>query len=306
MKPYIICSHNLLKHPVGYTSMQMHMPVERRAKPVLKRDRAKPGTGLPGGAAACRNACRVAKQPFDLVQKNARQRRHRLWPVGQHTPQPLRDGDHPLPNRDRRHDMVCQVRSRLSHPPTRARRTDPAALTRKRNQKTLATATAPCPCKPETEQSTGKIPAELRLNMAADWLAVGIVHSQPTLEVLGDDCIERCPLWSATDIPLPRCLTPPHRWQPLAWRLLAGRNHGAARLSEMPPLSKASAATIQGNDHVKMLWLLAATRQPATANQPLWGIPLMPPGTTSAAGQGGREPRWGRAVKKQETAFSAG
>ena len=48
MKPYIICSRDPLKHPVGYTSMQMHMPVERRAKPVLKRDRAKPGTGLPG------------------------------------------------------------------------------------------------------------------------------------------------------------------------------------------------------------------------------------------------------------------
>ena len=58
---------------------------------MLKRDRAKPGTGLPGTAAAYRNARRVAKQLFDLVQKNARQRRHRLMPVGQHTPHTFRD-----------------------------------------------------------------------------------------------------------------------------------------------------------------------------------------------------------------------
>ena len=48
MKPYIICSRNLLKHPVGYTSMQMHMPVKRRAKPMLERDCTKPRTGLTG------------------------------------------------------------------------------------------------------------------------------------------------------------------------------------------------------------------------------------------------------------------
>ena len=147
MKPDVTCSRDPLKHPIGYTGMQMHMPIERRAKPMLKRDGAKPGTGLPGTAAAYRNARRVAKQPFNLVQKNARQRRHRRRAIGQYPPQPLRDGDHPLPNRDRRHDMVSQVRSRLSHPPTGAGRADAAALARKRNQKTLATATAPCPCR---------------------------------------------------------------------------------------------------------------------------------------------------------------
>ena len=77
--------------------------------------------------------------------------------------------------------MVSQVRSRLSHPPTGAGRADAAALARKRNQKTLATATAPCPCKPKTKKSTGKIPTELRLDMAADWLALGIMLGQPTL-----------------------------------------------------------------------------------------------------------------------------
>ena len=77
--------------------------------------------------------------------------------------------------------MVCQVCSRLSHSRPGTRRTDAAALTGRRNQETLATATTPCPCKPKTAQPTGKIQAELRLNMAADWLAVHIVLRQPTL-----------------------------------------------------------------------------------------------------------------------------
>ena len=40
----------------------MHMPVERRAKPVLEQDCSEPGTGLPDDAAAYRNVRRVAKQ----------------------------------------------------------------------------------------------------------------------------------------------------------------------------------------------------------------------------------------------------
>ena len=79
MKPYIICSRDPLKHPIGYAGMQMDMPVECRAKAMLKGDRTESGTGLPGcGTAAC-NTCCIAKQPFYLVQKNARQRHHRLW-----------------------------------------------------------------------------------------------------------------------------------------------------------------------------------------------------------------------------------
>ena len=54
--------------------------------------------------------------------------------------------------------MVCQVHSRLSHPATRAGRTDTAVLARERNQEALTTATTPCPRKPETEQSAGQIP----------------------------------------------------------------------------------------------------------------------------------------------------
>ena len=69
MKPYIICSRNLLKHPVGYTSMQMHMPVKRRAKPMLERDCTKPRTGLTGCGPATGNAHRVTKITTDQADK---------------------------------------------------------------------------------------------------------------------------------------------------------------------------------------------------------------------------------------------
>ena len=50
-------------------------------------------------------------------------------------------------------------------------------------KKALATASAPCTCETKTEQPPGKISAELRLDMPADWLAVGIMLGQPTPQV---------------------------------------------------------------------------------------------------------------------------
>ncbi|NDA50307.1 MAG: hypothetical protein EBY60_07800, partial [Actinobacteria bacterium] len=64
--------------------------VERRAKPVLKRDRTQPRADMFRRITVSRHIRRMTKQPFDLFQKYPRQRRHRLWPVGQDAPQPLR------------------------------------------------------------------------------------------------------------------------------------------------------------------------------------------------------------------------
>ena len=47
-----------LKHPIGHTGMQIGMPVDRRAKAMLKGDRTESGTGLPGcGTDGCNTCC---------------------------------------------------------------------------------------------------------------------------------------------------------------------------------------------------------------------------------------------------------
>ncbi len=79
-----------LEHPVGHARMQMDMLVERRAKAVLERDRTKPRAGLSRRVTISWHIRRIAKQPFNLLQKHPRQRGHRLWPVSQYAPQPLR------------------------------------------------------------------------------------------------------------------------------------------------------------------------------------------------------------------------
>ena len=68
--------------------MQMHRLVERRAKAVLERDRTQPGAGLSHRVTISWHIGRMTKQLFDLFQKYPRQRRHRLWPVGQDAPDP--------------------------------------------------------------------------------------------------------------------------------------------------------------------------------------------------------------------------
>ena len=90
MKRHAITFDTPRKHPVGHASMQMHMLVERRAEPVLERDRTQPRAGLSRRVTSSWQIRRMTKQPFDLFQKYPRQRRHRLWPVGQDAPQPLR------------------------------------------------------------------------------------------------------------------------------------------------------------------------------------------------------------------------
>ena len=55
-----------LEHPVGYARTQKHMPVERRAEPVLKRDRTEPRAGLSLRITVSWHSCRIAKQSFNL------------------------------------------------------------------------------------------------------------------------------------------------------------------------------------------------------------------------------------------------
>ncbi len=145
---------------------------------------------------------RMTEQPFDLFQKYPRQRRHRLRPVGQYAPQPLRHCNHPLPHGDRRNDMVSKVCRRMGHPSTCTGGTDPAALARKRHQKAMATDCAVRPCKPKAEQPAAQKPTELFFNMMPDRPAALVALGKPALQVPCDDLIERRSLRPPTGITL--------------------------------------------------------------------------------------------------------
>ena len=81
---------SLLLLAVGRARMQMNMLVDRRAKAVLERDRTKPRAGLSRRFPISWHIRGVTKPLFDLFQKYPRQRRHRLWPVGEYATQPFR------------------------------------------------------------------------------------------------------------------------------------------------------------------------------------------------------------------------
>ena len=67
MKREVASNRNPPKHPIGHAGMQMDMLVECRAKPVLEGDRSKPGTGMPGDAAARRNARRHGRHKTEAA-----------------------------------------------------------------------------------------------------------------------------------------------------------------------------------------------------------------------------------------------
>ena len=81
------------------------------------------------GRAACRRVgsqrCAPAaakSSPLDLVKKDLREGGDGSGSVGQHAPQSLRHGDHPLPHGHRRDDVIDEVESRWLHPRGTARR----------------------------------------------------------------------------------------------------------------------------------------------------------------------------------------
>ena len=63
MKRHAATCGALLEHPVGHAGMQMHMLVERRAEPVLKRDRTQPRADMFRRITVSRHIRRMTKQP---------------------------------------------------------------------------------------------------------------------------------------------------------------------------------------------------------------------------------------------------
>ena len=102
------------------------MRIQRAAEALHKAHRAQP----PARAAAA-----LAQPRLDDPQQDVQHRTERLGIALQEVAQALRHRQHPLAHRQRREDLVNQMRRRLGHAPGVAGRTHPAAFARKRDQK---------------------------------------------------------------------------------------------------------------------------------------------------------------------------
>jgi hypothetical protein len=102
--------------------------IESRSEAVQKGDGAESRASYARPVAGTGRARRSTKQSFDLFDEDPREGRDRVGPVSEEAAQPLRHGDHPLPHRYRRNDVVDEMRSCLCHPATVAGGTDTPAL----------------------------------------------------------------------------------------------------------------------------------------------------------------------------------
>ena len=73
------------------------MPAERHTEAVQEGDAAEPRAGGFRHVGIRGPACRREQEPFDLSKKDLRECGDGRRTVGQHAPQSLRDGNHPLP-----------------------------------------------------------------------------------------------------------------------------------------------------------------------------------------------------------------
>ena len=79
MKRHAVAIGGPLEHSVGHAGMQMHMLVECRAKPVLKRDRTQPRAGLSRRVTISWLIRRMTEQPFDLLAAGLRMLSESEW-----------------------------------------------------------------------------------------------------------------------------------------------------------------------------------------------------------------------------------
>ena len=177
--------------------MEMHMVIERRSEAVQKGHGTESWASLARPVTVTGRARRSTKQSFDLFDEDPREGRDRVGPVSEEAAQPLRHGDHPLPHRYRRNDVVDEMRSRLRHSAAVARRTDTPALAREGHDKTLPARCTARPAKSEAEDATGEVRPQLPFDVRRNGLLSDRPSLEPAFEVLCDDLVERRLLWSA-------------------------------------------------------------------------------------------------------------
>ncbi len=101
--------------------------IESRSEAVQKGDGAESRASYARPVAGTGRARRSSKQSFYSRDEDPREGRDRVWAVSEEAAQSLRHGDHPLPHRYRRNDVVDEMRSCLCHPASGFPRARPAA-----------------------------------------------------------------------------------------------------------------------------------------------------------------------------------
>jgi hypothetical protein len=171
--------------------MQMHMAVERRTEAVQEGDAAESRAGGSRHVGSSGDTGGRDQSPLDLVKKDLRECGDGSGSVGQHAPQSLRHGDHPLPHWHRRDDVIDKMRGRLGHVAAARGRADAAALAGEGHDEPRAARHADRAGESEAEEPALKIAAEFVLNVCRHGPLSGFSPLEPALEVLGDDFVER-------------------------------------------------------------------------------------------------------------------
>ena len=167
------------------------MVIERRAEAVQERDTTEPRAGSTRCVGSSGDTGGRDQSPLDLVEEDSRHGGDGSGSVGEHAPQSLGHGDHPLPHGHRRNDVIGEMRRRLGHVAAVAGRADAAALAGECHDESLAACCAPAAGEAEAEEPALEIAAELVLDVSRHGPLGGFPPAEPALEVLGDDFVER-------------------------------------------------------------------------------------------------------------------
>jgi len=150
-----------------------------------------------------RAAAALAQPRLDDPQQDMQDRAERLGIALQKVAQALRDRQHPLAYRQRREDLVHQMRRHLSHAPGVARGTQRAALARKRDQKIVSALPAPGAGEAVGEDAAFEAAAKLPLHVLRHAAAIVVPlagERQVSLEMALHRAVQRRALGAASAV----------------------------------------------------------------------------------------------------------
>ena len=192
----VIRGDGRLEYPVDDATVKVHMLVQAGAEPVDEGDRPDPGTDGATGTL-------FAQAAFHHGQENAQHRALQGRIALKEVAQPLGHGEHPLPHRQRRKDVIDQVRRGFRHAPRIAGWTHATTFTGVGDQEIVLTLVAVSSGEAVGEDAAFEIATKGALDMGRRCFTVlAAGEFQPGFEVGLDDAIPQRLLGTATLVAL--------------------------------------------------------------------------------------------------------
>jgi hypothetical protein len=172
---------------IEHQAMEMWREIQRRPESLNERNRR---------TVSCAYAMVTARAATLVREQGAKKRAQHLAREprvpGTAIPERVRPRQHPVADRDFRHDAVYETGGGIGHSPSTTRGAEPSAFARKGDQAVVAAAIAVYPDETSGEHAAVEVATQLSLHESRDRCTLLTRMGEEGLELLADHFVEQC------------------------------------------------------------------------------------------------------------------